>query len=225
MRVLLVEDDLRLARMLEAGLEDVGYKADLVDSAEKALSPACSENYDCYVVDIMLPGMDGRQFCSELRAQGVRAPILLLTTLGSTADKIAGLDSGADDSLCKPFESSEFIAHVRALLRRSKGYELPVIRIGDLLIDPNQKQVFRGMRSIDMSRKEYALLEFLARNHDHVVTRPMISHAVWDEDHLAYSNIIDVFVGTIRRKVDGEGEKKLIHTIRGKGYMLSAENH
>jgi DNA-binding response OmpR family regulator len=221
MKLLIVEDESRLAKIVQQGLQTAGYEVDIVDTAEKALVMSRDSMYDCFIIDVMLPGMDGLQLCRDLRDQGIRVPMLLLTARDTTADKIAGLDAGADDYLTKPFEFDEFNARVRALLRKGKGYERPAYRVADLVIDPNQRRVMRGAREITLSRKEYALLEFLARNQGHLVTRPMISHSVWDNDTSTYTNIIDVFIATLRKKVDCEGEAKLIHTVRGRGFMLS----
>ena len=221
MKLLIVEDELRLARLLQKWLLDTGYEADIAETGEEALRLARETLYDAFVLDIMLPEMSGLDICKKLRDRGSRNPILLLTALDGTADKIAGLDAGADDYMTKPFDFDEFGAHIRSLLRKGKGYERPVYQVADLTIDPNSRSAVRGGREINLSRKEYSLLEFLAANQGRLVTRPMISHTVWENDSSAYTNIIEVFIAYLRKKIDLEGETKLIHTIRGRGFMLS----
>ena len=221
MKLLIVEDELRLAHLLQQWLLNTGYQADIAETSEQALRMAKQSAYDAFVLDVMLPDMSGLDVSKKLRDRGTKSPIMMLTARDSTADKIAGLDAGADDYMTKPFDFAEFGAHIRALLRKGKGYERPLHRIADLVIDPNTRTAMRGTREIILSRKEFSLLEFLAANRDRLVTRPMISHSVWDNDSSAYTNIIEVFIAYLRKKIDLEGETKLIHTVRGRGFMLS----
>ena len=169
----------------------------------------------------MLPGMDGIELCRQLRDEGVTAPILMLTAKSALTDKVDALSAGADDYLTKPFEYAELLARLRALIRKTQGYPRSAIRIGDLEIDPNAKTVRRGGTVIELSKKEYQLIEYLARRHDRLVTREMISKSVWDCETNTYTNIIDVFINFLRKKIDTGHEAKLIHTVRGKGFMLS----
>jgi len=179
--------------------------------------------FDLVVLDVMLPKRGGLDVLRSLRALRVQTPVLLLTARDGVADKVAGLDAGADDYLAKPFAFEEFLARVRALLRRGRGGAEPVLRLADLSLDPATRAVLRGRRRITLTAREYALLEYLLRNAGRVLTRPMITQHVWGMDWDPQSNIVDVYVGYLRRKVDADGEPRLVQTVRGAGYMLTTE--
>lgn len=221
MKILIVEDDAKIADFLKSGLEQDSFEIAIAPSAEIARELAHDVSISAFILDIMLPGMDGLELCRHLREEGVTVPILMLTAKTNLNDTISGLSAGADDYLAKPFEYAELLARLRALIRKTQGYPRTVIQIGDLFLDPNTKKVSRNGVELDLSKKEYQLLEYLARRHDHMVTREMISKSVWDCDTNTYTNIIDVFITHLRRKVDTVGSKKLIHTVRGKGFVLS----
>jgi len=179
--------------------------------------------YDLVILDVMLPKRDGLSVLRALRARRIQAPVLLLTARDGVADKVAGLDAGADDYLAKPFAFEELLARVRALLRRGRVGAEPVLRLADLSLDPATRIVTRGRRRISLTAREYALLEYFLRNPGRVLTRPMITQHVWGMDFDPESNIVDVYVGYLRRKVDADGEPRLLRTLRGAGYTLSAE--
>jgi DNA-binding response OmpR family regulator len=179
--------------------------------------------FDLVVLDVMLPKRDGLDVLKSLRALRIQTPVLLLTARDGVADKVAGLDAGADDYLAKPFAFEEFLARVRALLRRGRGRAEPVLRLADLSLDPATRAVLRAGRRLSLTAREYALLEYFLRNTGRVLTRPMITQHVWGMDWDPESNIVDVYVGYLRRKVDADGEPRLLQTVRGAGYMLSAE--
>jgi DNA-binding response OmpR family regulator len=175
------------------------------------------------VLDVMLPRLDGLSVLKSARAKGMPTPVLLLTARDTVADKVAGLDHGADDYLTKPFSFDELLARVRALLRRGQGQRAPVLRLADLTLDPSTRDVRRGERRIILTAREHALLEYFLRNPGRVLSRPMLAEHVWGLDFDPESNIVDVYVGYLRRKIDGPGERRLLHTIRGAGYVLRAE--
>lgn len=221
MRLLVVEDEAGIRDLLVRGLAEDGHEVGQAASAEEAMEGYPQGGWDGYILDVLLPGASGKELCRWLRDQGVKAPILLLTALSGVQDKVEGLDSGADDYLTKPFEVAEVRARWRAFLRKAQGYPRPEIAVADLLVNPNSRTVHRGNREIELSRKEFALLEYLARNKGRVVSRPMIAQAVWESETTLYTNVIDVFVAYLRKKVDEDFSLKLIHTVRGKGFMLS----
>jgi DNA-binding response OmpR family regulator len=179
--------------------------------------------YDLIVLDVMLPKRDGFAVLKTLRERGLTTPVLILTARDATPDKVAGLDLGADDYLTKPFAFDEFLARVRALLRRGAGSAMTVLRVGDLTLDPATRKVARGERRIALTTREYALLEYFMRNPGRVLTRPMIAERVWGLDFDSESNTIDVYVGYLRRKIDVDGLPRLVHTVRGAGYVLQLE--
>ena len=187
------------------------------------LQMAMDRVHDLIVLDIHLPGLDGLSVLRELRAGRVSTPVLLLTVRANIEDKVLGLDAGADDYLTKPFAFQELVARIRALLRRQAEAKLPVLRFADLTLDPARRMVFRGTRKIDLSAKEYALLDYFIRNPGRVLTRTMIAEHVWDYNFDSMTNIIDVYVNYLRRKIDSDREHKLIHTVRGVGYVLKEE--
>ncbi len=221
MRILVVEDERDLALIVKKGLEEAGYVVDVAHDGEEGLYMA--ENYplDVIVLDIMLPGMDGLELLSTRRKKGIDTPVLLLTAKDMVTDKIKGLDAGADDYLTKPFEFGELLARVRALLRRRSEAKEAVIRIADLEVDTKSHTVKRGGRTINLSAREYALLEFLAYNRDTVVSRTDIVEHIYHEDFDMDSNVVDVYINYLRNKIDRGFRKKLIHTVRGAGYILS----
>jgi len=224
MRILVVEDERKVAAFVRQGLVEEGHVVEVAADGEAALDAvAAGPPFDLVVLDVMLPKRDGLQVLKALRAGRMQAPVLLLTARDGVADKVAGLDAGADDYLVKPFAFEELLARVRALLRRGRGATLPVLRLADLSLDPATRIVTRGRRRIALTAREYALLEYFLRNAGRVLTRPMITQHVWGMDFDPESNIVDVYVGYLRRKIDGDGEPRLVHTVRGAGYSLSAE--
>lgn len=220
MRVLLVEDDSRIARFVAKGLREQAYAVDVAANGEDALYQADINTYDLVILDVMIPGRDGFQVCRELRKSGKRMPILMLTARDAVEDRIAGLDHGADDYLTKPFEFRELLARLRALLRRSGELHQPKIVVADLVLDTAAQSVSRAGRGIPVTAKEYALLEFLARNAGRVVGRAEIAEHVWDETFDPFSNLIEVYINRLRRKIDAGSAHPLVHTRRGAGYVL-----
>jgi len=224
MRILVVEDERKVAAFVRQGLVEEGHAVEVTADGEAALE-AVAEGppFDLVVLDVMLPRRGGLDVLRSLRALRVQTPVLLLTARDGVADKVAGLDAGADDYLAKPFAFEEFLARVRALLRRGRGGAEPVLRLADLSLDPATRAVLRGRRRITLTAREYALLEYFLRNAGRVLTRPMLTQHVWGMDWDPQSNIVDVYVGYLRRKVDADGEPRLVQTVRGAGYMLTAE--
>ena len=224
MRVLVVEDERKVANFIRQGLEEEGHTVEVAEDGADALDRLlASFPYDLVVLDVMLPRRDGFSVLKALRDKQVSTPVLLLTARDGVADKVAGLDLGADDYLTKPFAFDEFLARVRALLRRQAGQATPALRLEDLTLDPATRGVSRGDRSITLTTREFALLEYFMRNIGRVLIRPMIAEHVWGVDFDRESNVIDVYVGYLRRKIDGPGERPLLHTVRGAGYVLRAE--
>jgi two-component system copper resistance phosphate regulon response regulator CusR len=221
MRLLLVEDDSRIARFVARGLQEQSYAVDVVADGDSALYQVEINDYDIVILDVMLPGKDGFSVCHEIRELGKRMPILMLTARDAVDDRIQGLDSGADDYLTKPFEFGELLARLRALLRRSKELLPSHIRIGDLELDTGSQTARRGDRLISLTSKEYALLEFMARNANRVIGRSEIAEHVWDESFDPFSNLIEVYVNRLRRKLGDDGGEPLLQTRRGSGYILS----
>lgn len=222
MRILVVEDQRRLAAIIKRGFNEEGYSVDNVYDGEEAEYMAETAPYDAIVLDIMLPRKDGIAVCQGLRSKRVNAPILILTAKDSIEDKIRGLDSGADDYLVKPFAFGELLARVRALLRRgvlSKGTRL---QVGDLVMETLTREVWRGDRKIELTAKEYAILEHFMRHPNAVVTRTMLEEHVWDYEFEGMSNVIDVYIRRLRRKIDNGDNGSLIQTMRGAGYRLKA---
>jgi two-component system, OmpR family, copper resistance phosphate regulon response regulator CusR len=224
MRVLLVEDDARIARFVGKGLREQSYAVDVATNGDDALYQAEINSYDVFILDVMIPGPDGFAVCRQLRQAGIRAPILMLTARDVVDDRITGLDQGADDYLIKPFEFGELLARLRALLRRSSEVRLPEIKIQDLVLDTRGQRVSRAGRSVAVTTKEYALLEFLARNVDRVIGRAEIAEHVWDESFDPFSNLIEVYVNRLRKKIDPPGSEPLLHTRRGAGYFIGRAN-
>jgi two-component system copper resistance phosphate regulon response regulator CusR len=222
MRILLVEDDPRIARFVSQGLREQAYAVDVTPDGDEALYKTAVNDYDAIVLDVMIPGRDGFAVCRELRAAGSSVPVIMLTARDSVPDRIVGLDSGADDYLTKPFEVAELLARLRALLRRGHVVRPALLSAADLRIDTRAHAVTRAGRKIELTAKEYALLEYLARERGRVLTRAEIAEHVWDENFDPLSNLIDVNINRLRRKIDDGFAVRLIRTRRGEGYMLAA---
>ena len=223
LRILLVEDELAAAQMLAKGLREQGYAVDVASDGEDGIFKAGVNQYDLIILDVMLPRKDGFSVCREIRASGLSIPILMLTARDAVEDRITGLDHGADDYLTKPFEYRELLARVRALLRRGPTSYTSVIDVGDLHIDVRARRVQRAGQPIELTAKEYAVLEYLARRRDELVTREDLSEHAWDENFDPFSNLIEVYMLRLRRKIDAGHDVKLLRTRRGEGYMLTAE--
>ncbi|MBZ5619011.1 MAG: response regulator transcription factor [Acidobacteriia bacterium] len=223
MRVLLVEDESRVAGFIAKGLREHAYAVDIAPDGEQALYYAAVNEYDLVILDVLLPVKDGHAVCRELRASGFRAPILMLTARDAVDDRVAGLDSGADDYLAKPFDFKELLARLRALLRRSTNLRPPVARMADLTLDTASHTVTRAGKPLSLTAKEYALLEFLVLNEGRVVGREQIAEHVWDESFDPFSNVIDVYVKRLRAKLDTGYSRRLIHTRRGEGYIMTPQ--
>jgi DNA-binding response OmpR family regulator len=220
MRVLVVEDERRLSSIIRRGLIEEGYAVDAVYDGEEAQYMAETTTYDVIILDIMLPKKDGIAVCKDLRAKKVNTPILMLTARDSIEDRVKGLDSGADDYLIKPFAFSELLARIRALLRRESLSKTPKIEVGDLILDTLTREAWHGKRKIELTTKEYSILEYFMSHPNMVITRTMLEENAWDYEYDSMSNIIDVYIRRLRRKIDGEGEDSLIQTVRGAGYRL-----
>ena len=220
MRILLIEDNAKLAQTIKASLEQQGYCVDVAATAEDGDEMAVVDHHDAIILDVMLPGIDGVQLCRNLRRQKVAVPILMLTVLSSTADKVAGLDAGADDYLTKPFQVDELLARLRSLLRRSQATEGAVLRSGNLEMNLLERRVMLGGVAVKLSAKEFALLEYMMRNPRKLLTRAMISESVWDMNYESSSNVIDVYVSNLRRKIDRGTPKPRIETVIGSGYRF-----
>ncbi len=220
MRVLVVEDSRRLAGIIRRGLLEEGYAVDSAYDGEEAEYMAETTPFDIIVLDIMLPKKDGIAVCRSLRAKKVNTPILMLTAKDSVEDKVTGLDSGADDYLVKPFAFSELLARLRALLRREVLPKTQKFQVGDLTLDPQSREVCRNGSPLELTAKEYAIVEYFMRRPNAVVTRTMLGESVWDYEFDGLSNIIDVYVRRIRQKIDRDGQPSLIQTVRGAGYRL-----
>jgi DNA-binding response OmpR family regulator len=220
MRVLLIEDNVKPAASLEVSLVQQGYSVDLAGTAEEGDEMAVVQKYDVIVLDAVLPDRDGVALCRELRRQKVSTPILMLSVFDSLADKVAGLNAGADDYLTKPFHTEELMARLRSLLRRSQAIESVVLRAGDLVMNLAEHRVLLAGVSVKLSAKEFALLEYMMRNQKKLLTRTMISESVWDMNYEASSNVIDVYVSSLRRKIDRGARKAYIETVIGSGYRF-----
>lgn len=223
MRVLVIEDEKKVARFIKKGLEEEGYAVDLAFDGEEGLAMALDRVHDLIILDIALPKIDGLQVLKGLRERKVPTQVLLLTVRATIEDKVLGLDAGADDYLTKPFAFREFLARIRALLRRKAEAGPPLLQVEDLVLDPARHLVIRGGERIDLTSKEFALLEYLMRNAGRLLSRAMISEHVWNYDFDTETNVIDVYINYLRRKIDSGREKKLIHTVRGSGYVLKSE--
>jgi len=223
MRILVVEDEKSIARFIRQGLEEAGYAVDVAEDGQEGLQYARVADYDILVLDIMLPGVDGLELLRALRREGKKTPALMLTARDTVDDRVQGLDAGADDYLVKPFAFPELLARIRALLRRPPLQAGTVLQVGDLEMDTSTREVRRGERPVELTPREYAVLEYLMRHPNQVLTRTQIGEHVWNFDFYHESNVIDVYIGYLRRKIEDEGERPLIHTVRGVGYRLSVE--
>ncbi len=220
MRVLIVEDDSKLAALVRRGLTREGMAVDLAGSGEDAVPRAEATEYDAIVLDVMLPGIDGFEVCRQLRAAEVWSPILMLTARDGVRDRVAGLDSGADDYLTKPFSYAELLARLRALFRRGRAERSPELQVGDLRLDPATRRVWRGDAEIELSAKEFSVLETFMRRPGDVLSRFQLLEHAWDYDYENRSNVVDAYVGFLRRKVDKPFGVTSIETVRGAGYRL-----
>jgi heavy metal response regulator len=223
MRLLVVEDEKKVASFIKQGLQEEGYAVDVAFDGEKGLEMALDRLHDLIILDISLPRMDGLQLLKELREQKLNTPVLLLTVRATIEDKVLGLDAGADDYLTKPFAFQELLARVRALMRRRAEAAPALLQVADLTLDPARRVVSRRGEKVELTTKEFALLEYFLRNPGRVLTRTMIIEHVWNYDFDTMTNIVDVYVNYLRKKIDSGREPKLIHTVRGVGYVLKAE--
>ena len=220
MRLLVIEDEQKVANFIRQGLEEEGYAVDHAADGASGLQIGLEGLHDVIVLDVMLPRLDGLSVLQQLRQANVATPVLLLTVRATIEDKVLGLDAGADDYLTKPFAFEEFVARVRALLRRRAETAPPILQVADLALDPARRVVSRGGRKIDLTPREFALLDYLMRNPDRVLTRTMIANRVWDYTFDTTTNVIDVYVNYLRKKIDSGHDSKLIHTVRGVGYVM-----
>lgn len=223
MRILLAEDDARLGDLLTRALRERAFAVDHVTDGEEALVEAAINDYDVIILDLMLPGRSGFEVCRELRTRGRATPILMLTARDALADRVAGLDSGADDYVIKPFDLEELLARLRALLRRPPAVTEERLAVDDLVVNTRSQRVTRGGAMVPLTTREYALLEYLARHAGRVVGRAELTEHVWDANHDPASNALEVYIGRVRRKLDQGGGRSLLHTRRGAGYLLSAD--
>ncbi len=223
MRVLVVEDEEKVASFLKKGLQAEGYAVDVAHDGVEGEYLAIHTDYDVIILDILLPKKSGIDLLKEIRKRGIRTPVLLLTARDSVEDKVVGLDSGADDYLTKPFAYEELLARVRALMRRGEGEGLRELRYGDLVLNPLTRKAVRAGKEIELTAREYALLEYMIRNPEKVLTRAMIAEHVWDYTFDSFSNVIDVYINHLRNKIDKGFPTRLIHTVRGAGYILKEE--
>ncbi len=217
---MVVEDEVKMAALIRRGLHEEGLTADVASTGEQAITMARGGEYDAIILDVILPGIDGFATCRELRDAGVWAPVLILTARGALEDRVAGLDGGADDYLTKPFSFAELLARLRALARRGQGERPSVVEVGDLRLDPASHQVWRGEVEIELSAKEFTLLETFMRRPGHVLTRTQLLDQAWEYDFEHRSNVIEVYIRYLRRKIDAPFGLRSIETIRGAGYRL-----
>jgi len=218
--ILVVEDEKKVAALIKKGLGEDGYEADIANDGEKGADLARSGTYDLLIVDILMPKKDGLTLLRELRSNGLVTPVLMLTAKGSVEDKVKGLDAGADDYLVKPFAIDELLARVRSLLRRGQSEKNPQLIVADLILDLMKRKVTRRGTVIELTTKEFTLLEYFMRNKNKVLSRTLISEHIWNYNFDTGTNIIDVYINHLRNKVDGGQQKKLIHTVRGIGYIM-----
>ena len=223
MRILIVEDEAKVGSFIRRALEEESYAVDLCAEGTQGLDLALSGSYDLVILDLMLPGLPGLEVLKGIRKEKIQTPVLVLTARSQVDQRVKGLDAGADDYLTKPFAIEELLARVRALLRRGSGEATGLLQVKDLILNPATREVTRGGQRIELTVKEYALLEYMMRNAGRVLTRPMIAEHVWNLDFDTFTNVIDVYVNYLRNKIDRGHEPKLIHTVRGSGYVLKAE--
>lgn len=222
MRLLVIEDEQKVANFIRQGLEEEGYAVDHAADGASGLQMALEGLHDVIVLDVMLPKLDGLSVLQQLRQENVTTPVLLLTVRATIEDKVLGLDAGADDYLTKPFAFEEFVARVRALLRRRAETAPPILQVADLALDPARRVVSRGDKKIELTPREFALLDYFMRNPGRVLSRTMIANRVWDYTFDAATNVIDVYVNYLRKKIDSGHDTKLLHTVRGVGYVMKA---
>lgn len=220
MKILVVEDDKIIADALKEGLEDEAYAVDVAFAGDEGYRAALADDYDLIILDVMMPEMNGYEVCAKLRSAGKNTPILMLTAKNEEVDVVEGLDNGADDYLSKPFSFEVLLARIRALLRRPAEKSGEILRVGDLTLNPASKQVQRGKKSIVLTNKEYAVLEYLMRNPGRVLSKTMIISHVWDFDADVLPNNVELFIMFLRRKIDKPFKRKLIHTVSGFGYKI-----
>jgi two-component system OmpR family response regulator len=220
MHVLIVEDEVKMAALIHRGLKEDGLTVDVAGTGEEALAMVRASVYDAIVLDVILPGIDGFETCRRMRVEGVWAPVLMLTARGALEDRISGLDGGADDYLTKPFSFAELLARLRALARRGQAERPTAIEVGDLRLDPATRQVWRGEAEIELSAKEFTLLEVFMHNPGHVLTRTQLLEHAWEYDYEHRSNVIEVYIRYLRQKIDQRFGVKSLETIRGAGYRL-----
>ena len=220
MRILVADDDRRLTSIVKRGLMEETYAVDVAYDGEESEYFAEVNPYDLIILDIMMPKKDGIEVCQELRAKNINTPILMLTARDTVEDRVKGLDAGADDYLVKPFAFNELLARVRALLRREGMTKSPELKVGELVLNTLTREVWRGQKTIELTTKEYVILEYFMRHPNVVVTRRMLEEHAWDYDFDSLSNLIDVYIRRLRRKIDVQGEKNIIQTVRGAGYRL-----
>ena len=222
MRILVVDDDRRLCSVVKRGLVEEAYAVDVAYDGEEGEYCAAVNSYDLIILDIMMPKKDGIEVCQEVRAKNINAPILILTAKDAVEDRVKGLDAGADDYLVKPFAFNELLARVRALLRREGMVKSPELKVADLVLNTLTRQVWRGERAIELTTKEYVILEYFMRHPNIVITRTMLEEHAWDYDFDSMSNLVDVYIRRLRRKIDTEEGQSIIQTVRGAGYRLKA---
>ena len=223
MRVLVIEDETKVGSFIKRALEEESYAVDLCEDGAQGLDMALSGSYDLIMIDLMLPSLPGLDVLARLRKEKIQTPVMSLTAQSKVDQRVKGLDAGADDYLTKPFAIDELLARVRALLRRGPVEAPGILQIDDLMLNPATREVTRGGQRIDLTVKEYALLEYFMRHAGRVLTRPMISDHVWNQDFDTFTNVIDVYVNYLRNKIDRGRARKLIHTIRGSGYTLKVD--
>jgi DNA-binding response OmpR family regulator len=224
MRLLIVEDEQALARYLQRGLEELAWSADISPTAEDAWQRLLVEPYDLIILDLGLPGADGGDLLRRMRAGALDTPVLIVTARGSVEDRVAGLNAGADDYLTKPFAFAELVARIQALLRRGRQRQTAVLQVGDLRVDLLKRQAQRGNRRIDLTAREFSVLEYLMHHAGEVVTRTMLAEHVWGDHYDSLSNLIEVFVNRLRKKTELDGAPRLLHTVRGAGYVMREES-
>ncbi|GJL66560.1 MAG: DNA-binding response regulator [Nitrospirales bacterium] len=223
MRILVVEDEPKVASFIRRALEEESYAVDVCADGQQGLDWAQSIDYDLIVLDLMLPGIPGLELLKQIRKSGVKTPVMILTARSEVDQRVKGLDAGADDYLTKPFAIEELLARARALLRRAGGVPSGILEVSDLVLNPVTREVMRGDQRIELTTKEYALLEYLMRNAGRVLTRPMITEHVWDLDFDTFTNVIDVYISYLRNKIDRGREQSLIQTVRGSGYVMRSD--
>jgi len=220
MRILVVEDEAKVGSFIRRALEEESYAIDLCVDGAEGLDLALAGTYDLIVLDVMLPRLSGLEILQRLRKEKVKTPVLILTARAQLEQKVKGLDAGADDYLTKPFAIEELLARVRALLRRGMGESAGLLQVEDVVLNPATREVTRGGQRLDLTTKEYALLEYFMRNPGRILTRPMIAEHVWNLDFDTFTNVIDVYINYLRKKIDADFSPKLLQTVRGVGYVL-----